>query len=214
MIRPRGPLSETQARDFVYSDKEFEHMEADIRKFKESGLLNERRGDGFVFGILKEQAQAISLVGVRAGRCWVDKGRCAHLVSAARPFKTVFHRAFDEIVSGNDGEELDIDARIAWQTGLGDLFSCGFDAVLTSGGIGHAANNAPLLDMIITEAETLGIEIIVGGGVRRHNVEELSRHLRLRERNHSTFVHSACLANTGSQQVDVGEVVGILAQLR
>lgn len=50
MIRPRGPPSESRVRDFIYSDAEFADMESAIRRFKETGLLNEARGDGFVLG--------------------------------------------------------------------------------------------------------------------------------------------------------------------
>ncbi|KAI1458839.1 hypothetical protein F4805DRAFT_456233 [Annulohypoxylon moriforme] len=213
MIRPRGPLSDKEIRDFVYSDEEFEQMEADIRKFKETGLLNEARGDGFVFGILKEDSRRGDNCWVDEDRCWIDKDRCARLIEAARPFKVVFHRAFDEIVSCDD-EEADIDARYAWETGLHHLADCGFDAILTSGGIGHAANNIAMLKKIITKAGTLGIEIIVGGGVRRHNVGDLSQRLKLNERGKSTFVHSACLSNTESEDVDAEEVTNILSQLQ
>ncbi|KAI0884322.1 uncharacterized protein GGS22DRAFT_21874 [Annulohypoxylon maeteangense] len=213
MIRPRGPLAEKETRDFVYSDEEYAQMEVDIRAFKESGLLNEGRGDGFVFGILKEDSRLNDQCWVDEVKCWVDKDRCARLVESARPFKVVFHRAFDEIVSC-DEDEIDIDVRYAWETGLNHLATCGFDAILTSGGLGHAANNITMLDKIIAKAETLGIEIIVGGGVRRHNVRELSRQLRLNERSQSTFVHSACLSNAESEDIDTDEVANILSQLK
>ncbi|KAI0834665.1 hypothetical protein F5Y06DRAFT_153807 [Hypoxylon sp. FL0890] len=213
MIRPRGPSSDAEARDFIYSDEEFEQMEADIRRFKETYLLMEARGDGFVFGILKEAPQPTHEVGTRASICWVDKDRCRTLVEAARPFKTVFHRAFDEIVSC-DNYASDTDEPRAWNTGLNDLVACGFDAILTSGGIGHAANNLSTLDKIITIAETLGIEIIVGGGVRRHNVGDLAQQLKLKQREQSTFVHSACLSSAVSENVDSNEVTGILLGLR
>ncbi|KAI1415406.1 hypothetical protein F5Y13DRAFT_157316 [Hypoxylon sp. FL1857] len=212
MIRPRGPPHEAHARDFIYSNEEFEQMDADIRRFKETGLLNDARGDGFVFGILKETPQLTNEVHGRTNRCWVDKDRCWRLVETARPFKTVFHRAFDEIVSCDDGIS-DLDERDAWSTALDDLVACGFDAILTSGGIGHAASNISMLDKIITRAESLGIEIIVGGGVRKHNVGELSQRLKLSQREQSTFVHSACLSNAKSEHIDADEVAGILSEL-
>ncbi|KAI1214713.1 uncharacterized protein F4807DRAFT_6851 [Annulohypoxylon truncatum] len=213
MIRPRGPPSEKDMRDFVYSDEEFGQMEADIQKFKETGLLNEGRGDGFVFGILKEDSQRNDKCWVDEDRCWVDMDRCVRLVEAARPFKVVFHRAFDEIVSCDD-DGSDIDARYAWETGLNHLAICGFDAILTSGGIGHAVNNVVMLDKIITKAETRGIEIIVGGGIRKHNAREISQRLNLNEKEQSTFVHSACLSNTEMEDVDADEIANILSQLR
>ncbi|KAI1776280.1 hypothetical protein F4818DRAFT_375602 [Hypoxylon cercidicola] len=211
MIRPRGPLIGTQARDFVYSDKEFEQMEADIRRFKETESLNEERGDGFVFGILKEDPFPSNRK-AHLRICVVDKDRCSRLVAAARPFKTVFHRAFDEIVSC-DNKGQDIKERHAWETGLNDLAECGFDAILTSGGLGNAIQNVVLLESIVTRAEDLNIEIIAGGGVRRHNAKEISEHLKLKARKLSAFVHSACLSGVGSEHVDAEEVEAILLQL-
>ncbi|KAI4860549.1 hypothetical protein F4820DRAFT_436523 [Hypoxylon rubiginosum] len=212
MIRPRGPLSGSKARDFIYSDEEFEQMEVVIRRFKETGLLNEERGDGFVFGILKEEPLLGNESSTHLRRCWVDKDRCNRLVAAARPFKTVFHRAFDEIVSCDNGGQ-DINERHAWKTGLDDLAACGFDAILTSGGLGNAIQNVALLEAIVTRAEHLHIEIIAGGGVRRHNVKEISQSLGLNESKLSAFVHSACLSGVGSEHIDAEEVVAILSQL-
>ncbi|KAI2779451.1 hypothetical protein F4815DRAFT_473106 [Daldinia loculata] len=211
MIRPRGPPSEPQARDFIYSDEEFEQMETSIQRFKDAGLLNEGRGDGFVFGILKESQDAAETSTGRR-KCWVDKERCNRLVEAARPLKTVFHRAFDEIFSCDD-TGVAIDDRHAWRIGLDDLAACGFDAILTSGGLGNAIQNVAMLDRIITRAEVFGIEIIVGGGVRKHNIQRLSQQLKLKERGSSTYVHSACLSSTVSEDFDVDEVIGILSHL-
>ncbi|KAI2603711.1 hypothetical protein GGR54DRAFT_459764 [Hypoxylon sp. NC1633] len=212
MIRSRGPLP--NLRDFVYTDDEFTRMEAAIRALKETGLLRAERGDGFVFGILKEGSSRTGSTDTRAQRCWVDRDRCRRLVEVARPFKSVFHRAFDEITSCDD-EGQRIDERQAWGTGLDDLLECGFDAVLTSGGLGNAAENLPMLDRIITRAENLGIEIIVGGGIRRHNVQEITQQLSLNKRVRSTFVHSACLyPRSGTEYADPEEVAKILAQLR
>ncbi|KAL7625245.1 hypothetical protein AAE478_004460 [Parahypoxylon ruwenzoriense] len=211
MIRPRGPLPGSGKRDFVYSDEEFDEMEASIRKFRESGLLREEHGDGFVFGILDEGSQSGNVDATRA-RCRVDRERCRALVDLARPFRTVFHRAFDEIVSCDD-DISNLNERQAWKTGLDDLLACGFDVVLTSGGLGRAIQNVGMLDEIITKAEKLGIEIIVGGGVRKHNVNELAQRLDLKGRTYSTHVHSACLSNSDSEHVDSGEVAGILSRL-
>ncbi|KAI0852284.1 hypothetical protein F5Y00DRAFT_192740 [Daldinia vernicosa] len=213
MIRPRGPPSEPQARDFIYSDAEFEQMEASIQRFRDTGLLDRARGDGLVFGILKESQDAAE-AGTSRRKCWVDKERCNRLVKAARPFKAVFHRAFDEIVSCGDDAGIAIDDRHAWRIGLDDLAACGFDAILTSGGLGNAIQNVAMLDRIITRAEVLGIEIIVGGGVRKHNIQQLSQQLKLKERGSTTYVHSACLSSTVSERVDDNEVIGILSYLK
>ncbi|KAI3321792.1 hypothetical protein HD806DRAFT_147247 [Xylariaceae sp. AK1471] len=218
MIRPRGPPSATSsaeaggqaARDFIYSDEEFEAMEASIGVFKDTGLLDADRGDGFVFGILKEEDDGEERT--RGRRCWVDRERCARIVQAARPFKSVFHRAFDEVVSCDDAASNE-SARPSWETGLETVAACGFDGILTSGGLGKAVDNIEMLENIIQKAQALRVEIIVGGGVRTANVQELTQRLRLRESAGSVYLHSACLHGDGGENINLEEVQGILTQL-
>lgn len=69
MIRPRGG-------DFLYSDLEFECMQADIERSAKLGA------EGLVFGIL-----------LADGR--VDVERCKRLLDFAWPRPVTFHRAFD-----------------------------------------------------------------------------------------------------------------------
>ncbi|KAI1166445.1 hypothetical protein F5B18DRAFT_79509 [Nemania serpens] len=209
MIRPRGPPSAASGgfgpRDFLYSDEEFDKMEASIKEFINSGLLDASRGDGFVFGILEEDDHT------RKQRCRVDKSRCTRLVRAAQPFKCVFHRAFDEIVSCDD-DACDGSARQSWEIGLEAVAACGFDGILTSGGLGKAVDNMGTLENILLRAQILQIEIIVGGGVRTANVGEIVRRLELRERADSVYLHSACLHGDGSEEINPGEVQGITIQ--
>ncbi|KAI1180461.1 hypothetical protein F4777DRAFT_530483 [Nemania sp. FL0916] len=213
MIRPRGPLEEPSsssaagARDFLYSEEEFEIMRASIRSFKRSDLLDADKGDGFVFGILEETASPDGKNGVRFQ---VDEKRCSQLVDAAQPFKCVFHRAFDEIVSCDDTDYDGASSR-SWETGLQAIAECGFDGILTSGGLGRAIDNVKMLERIIQKAEDLGIEIIIGGGVRMGNVAELIRRLKLQERADAVFLHSACLRGDGSENINEEEVQGIIA---
>ncbi|KAI1747369.1 hypothetical protein F4782DRAFT_425959 [Xylaria castorea] len=220
MIRPRGPPSVSSSpeaggvskRDFHYNTEEFDIMEARIKTFKDSGLLNANKGDGFVFGILEECELEEHKGRIKGQRCWVDKTRCTRLVQAAQPFKCVFHRAFDEIVSC-DTPASDEPTRPSWETGLEDLAACGFDGLLTSGGLGKAINNMEMLERIIQKAQVLQIEIIVGGGVRRANVGEITQRLGLRERADSVYLHSACIHGNGTEDINLEEVQGILAQL-
>lgn len=246
MIRPRGlpsptsaelantptPQSTTgaQGRDFIYSDVEIELMHDHIAAFKDSGLLQADRGDGFVFGVLTEQSSAINqplsrgetnplalVHGVDVGDigvgCEVDIAKCTRLVEVARPFKVVFHRAFDEIVSSGNG--LSGDKRcLPWQKGLADIAGCGFDGILTSGGLGSAADNAETLAQILDEASKKDIEIIVGGGVRSRNIPELLERLQLYERKQSVFMHSSCLIAEEMEHVNLFEVEAIASQLR
>ncbi|TGJ79906.1 hypothetical protein E0Z10_g8850 [Xylaria hypoxylon] len=219
MIRPRGPprVSSSGAggaseRDFHYSDDEFEKMEASIKAFKDSGLLYVNLGDGFVFGILEEDRGGEGDDHTRGQRCWVDEERCVRLVQAAQPFKCVFHRAFDEIVSCDDATSDGL-ARPAWEIGLEAIAACGFDGILTSGGLGKAIDNTEMLARIIQKAQALRIEIIVGGGVRTVNVGEITQKLELRAQADSVYLHSACLRRDGSEHIDDEEVQGIVAQL-
>lgn len=71
MIRPRGG-------DFVYTDTEFQQMQADITALKAFNI------DGFVFGILKEDQT-------------INYEQNKLLVDLAKPFPCTFHRAFDEV---------------------------------------------------------------------------------------------------------------------
>ncbi|RYO91599.1 hypothetical protein DL764_008267 [Monosporascus ibericus] len=238
MIRPRGPPStvssvsstSTQTRDFMYSDEEFQEMQRDIEEFKESGFLKVDRGDGFVFGILRESSgvtsqssatesgQTSSTIhttrteGPMAG-CEVDTERCTRLVEAARPFKTVFHRAFDEI-AGCDRLSDDDKGRLPWQDALDGLVRCSFDGILTSGGSGSAVLNVDALNLILDEAGKTGIEIIVGGGVRSRNTPQLLQALGLSERRQPVFMHSSCLLPAATEHVDPLEVEGIMKHLR
>lgn len=71
MIRPRGG-------DFVYTDTDFQQMQADITALKAFNV------NGFVFGILKED----NTINFEQNKILVD---------LAKPFPCTFHRAFDEV---------------------------------------------------------------------------------------------------------------------
>ena len=212
MIRPRGaPPPASGGRDFTYSDEEYTRMRDDITGFKGSGLLNADRGDGFVFGVLVESAGHEN--GSVAGGCAVDVRRCAGLIETARPFKAVFHRAFDEVVSA--GAPVGGDERCPpWQNALRGLARSGFDGILTSGGLGSAPENVDVLAQVLDEAGRLGVEIIVGGGVRSRNIPGLLQRLRLREAGRRVFLHSSCLPQGETEHVDRLEVEAIKKQIR
>jgi copper homeostasis protein len=119
--------------------------------------------DGFVFGILKD------------GR--VDRKRCKELVDLAGGKPCTFHRAFDEL------DDMEV--------GLRDVALCGMHAVLSSGGEPHALSGADVLKKLVLQAknEDLGVDIIVGGGVRAANIASLSLSTR------STWYHSSALSD-------------------
>ncbi|UQC82304.1 CutC family protein [Colletotrichum lupini] len=206
MIRPRGKRPEDEV-DFVYDDEEFEVMVRDVEAFR--GVLRRERGDGFVFGVLERS-------GGGDGAVVVDVERNRRLVEAAGGLACSFHRAFDEVI--RDGETETI-AR-----GVRDLVGCGFEGVLTSGGPGNAPENRALLEVVVREAssegvvkmmaskekETKGLEVIVGGGVRKENVEGLVDGFE----GARVWAHSSCFTGKCAEgEVDDEEAMGILERL-
>jgi len=75
LVRPREG-------DFLYTDAEFQIMQAEILKIKQMGFA------GVVFGILNSDAT-------------IDEKRCATLVALAKPMQLTFHRAFDFVTQAN-----------------------------------------------------------------------------------------------------------------
>lgn len=189
MIRPRGPPE--GGPDFIYSSGELEEMARDIQIFKESGLLREERGDGFVFGILKARGD------VEEGLLVVDVDRNSELVRLASPFKCVFHRAFDEVLGGGGAPRVDETVR--------SVGACGFDGVLTSGGPGSAADNLSVLAQVVRAAAAEQVEVIVGGGVRSSSARVLREKLP-RPEGSRVWSHSSCLTGQPGDVVDADEL--------
>ncbi|KAK7964248.1 CutC family protein [Apiospora saccharicola] len=213
MIRPRGPPAGPQEgqRDFLYSEAEIDGMVRSIEVFKASGTMRVGRGDGFVFGALATTEAEGN------GRIVLQTGTVKRLVAAARPFKTVFHRAFDDIV-GCDGANSSNDEApevvAEWENALASLVQMGVHGILTSGGPGNAAQNSAALSKIIAKAGQ-SIEIIPGGGVRSSNVRELCAQLDIGRQKVGkiSWVHSSCLTG-GKDDVDVAEVQKILGEIK
>lgn len=200
MIRVPSSLAADRS-DFIYRDEELDAMEASMEQFKRSRFLDLERGDGFVFGAVRETGAE--------GVVDVDSGVGRRFVEAAKPYKIVFHRAFDAVIGVGGGDE-ELSRGKAW---LRELVQLGFDGVLTSGGPGNAAGNSETLKAIVANAGD-DIEIIVGGGVRSGNVGKLVDTISLRNDGKASWVHSSCLLGDGSEEVDVGELQNILAQVR
>lgn len=96
MIRPRGPPDDGSP-DFVYTKHEFDLLMVQaVLDWKASGMMREERGDGFVFGVLKERVrdEGEQQNATDGSAMVVDVDRCLHLVQLAAPFPCVFHRAF------------------------------------------------------------------------------------------------------------------------
>ncbi len=172
-----------------------------IVDFKESGLLKPDSADGFVFGILKPS---------RGPGLDVDLERNAELVRLARPFRCVFHRAFDDAVGPAVNQATDD----RWERALERVRECGFDGILTSGGPGNAPDNASTLARIVARAKGQ-IEIIVGGGVRSTNVKQLADSIIDAGSSEHVCFHSSCLAGAGGKEaVDPDQVKAITCELQ
>ncbi|EPE09629.1 copper homeostasis protein [Ophiostoma piceae UAMH 11346] len=193
MVRPRGPPADSA--DFVYSDAEFQQMQADLQAFVASGLLSPERGDGFVFGIL-EKAETLQ----------IDRQRNRQLVQAAGGYACVLHRAFDLVVDpAAPGETLGVAREI------------GFAGVLTAGGpsaqgaVGHVSTLQNLASAALSVPSSKGaIEIIVGGSVRSKNLQALADGiLGTSAPLQRVAFHSSCLADSAAAVRDgaAGEAV-------
>ncbi|KAJ0334444.1 hypothetical protein COL5a_000502 [Colletotrichum fioriniae] len=202
MIRSRGKRPEDEV-DFVYDDDEFEMMVRDVERFR--GVLRGERGDGFVFGVLERRN-----VGDDGGVV-VDVERNRRLVEAAGGLACSFHRAFDEVIRDGRAETI--------TKGVRDLVGCGFEGVLTSGGPGNAAENRAALEVVVREAASSGaagkgtgkgLEVIIGGGVRKENVEGAVDGFE----GARVWAHSSCFTGKCAEgEVDDEEAMGIMERL-
>lgn len=109
--------------------------------------LIEHGADGIVFGFLHENGT-------------IDVEKTKRMVEVIHPKEAIFHKAFDAT------EDLEESLKL--------LIECGVDRVLTSGGSIY-----PDLEEGLKEIKQLiikygdKIEILPGGGVREHNVQEV-----------------------------------------
>jgi copper homeostasis protein len=222
MIRPRGPpphaqVDGTTRQDFLYDEAEFEMMKRSLVEIKDSGLLQAELGDGFVFGILKPVDEGEGKgTAAATPRLILDEHRNAGLVHLAAPYACVFHRAFDDALAAYvDSEHDQVLERL-----LDSIVSCGCKGILTSGGPGNAPDNAGVLAELV-ELAAGRIQIIVGGGVRGHNVKKLAKALDVwsgEPSERDVWFHSSCLAptkqNPDEELADPKEVAAMLEELR
>ncbi|RFU35252.1 hypothetical protein B7463_g1085, partial [Scytalidium lignicola] len=185
MIRPNpSPI-------FTASSDDFEQMRSSIQQFKSAPCCP----SGFVFGILDS-----------AG-C-IDIERNKELVDLASPLPCTFHRAFDLAAGGEGPQGSEGDS---WETAVEDLVNCGFASVLTSGGSGELQQRATKVERIIL-ASRCRVRVIVGGGVRSSNIEELRRVIERGDGRVDAWHSSAAIE--GGELDSKGEVVASVSEVR
>ena len=103
--------------------------------------------DGIVFGFLNDDGS-------------INEERTKKMVSVIHPKEAIFHKAFDAT------DDLEKSLKI--------LINCGINRVLTSGGASYPdiQEGCRLLGQLV-EKYGNQIEILPGGGVREHNVQEI-----------------------------------------
>ncbi|MDW7695118.1 copper homeostasis protein CutC [Flammeovirgaceae bacterium SG7u.111] len=88
----------------------------------------------------------------------IDKNKTKELIEIARPLSVTFHRAFDMVTDPFQALE--------------DLIELGVDRILSSGLERSALEGVDLLKELIEKAGGR-IIILVGGGIRPHNIEKI-----------------------------------------
>ena len=158
---PVNVLIRCRAGSFVYTDNEVEAMARSVSLCRDLCVSlpdgRERRVNAIVIGALTPEGD-------------VDEPAIRRLLDAwdaSRP--VTFHRAFDVC-----RDPLDASRRIA---------SLGIQRILTSGHAADAMSGRPLLAELVQQGSPL---ILVGGGVRPHNIDTLATDT------HATEFHSAC----------------------
>jgi copper homeostasis protein len=126
-----------------------------------------------------ETAGIIGVAGIVTGALTsdgrVDVEQTSALVKAAAGLPVTFHRAFDSTMNMPDALE--------------QLIDLGVTRVLTSGGAATAAEGADVIAALVDQARDR-IVIIAGGGIREHNVSDVTARTGVREV-HTRFVGEA-----------------------
>ncbi|RKS97711.1 copper homeostasis protein CutC [Chryseobacterium defluvii] len=144
---------------------DFTYSEAEFEQMKEElSQLKTVNVDGFVFGILDENDE----VNVEQNKA---------LVELANPLPCTFHRAFDR------AKDL--------ENSLEKVIECGFKTILTSGQKPNVSEGKENLKKLV-ELSNGRIEILVGGGLRSTNIEEI------REFTNAGYFHSSAITDGGA----------------
>ena len=135
--------------------------------------------NGFVFGILNEN----KIINIEQNKV---------LVELAKPLPCTFHRAFDEVSN--------------YEKALGDVISCGFSTILTSGTFPNVMEGNEVLKQLVKQANNR-IEIMPGGGLRSTNVSEIN------EMVNANWYHSSAITD-GSETTNQEEIIKLKKKLQ
>ncbi|GAE62794.1 copper homeostasis protein CutC [Chryseobacterium indologenes] len=154
---------------------DFTYSDEEFEQMKEELMrLKSLKVDGFVFGILNENDE-------------VNIEQNKMLVEMAKPLPCTFHRAFDR-ASGLENT-------------LENVIECGFKTILTSGQKSNVSDGKENLKKLV-ELSDGRIEILVGGGLRSSNIEEI------REVTKAGYFHSSAITDGGAF-ANASEVVAL-----
>jgi copper homeostasis protein len=155
--------------------EDFTYSEAEFEKMKSDLIqLKSLKVDGFVFGILN-------------GNDEVNVERNKELVELAKPYPCTFHRAFDRARDLEDSLEK--------------VIECGFKTILTSGQKSNVSEGKENLKKLV-ELSDGRIEILIGGGLRSTNIEEI------RDFTKAEYFHSSAITDGGAF-ASAGEVLAL-----
>ncbi|AZA80006.1 copper homeostasis protein CutC [Chryseobacterium sp. G0186] len=144
---------------------DFTYSDSEFEQMKtDVDHLKSLKVDGFVFGILDEKDE-------------VNVEQNKTLVELASPLPCTFHRAFDR-AKGLEGT-------------LEKVIECGFTTILTSGQKPNVSEGKENLKKLVELADGK-LEILVGGGLRSSNIEEI------RASTKAGYFHSSAITDGGS----------------
>ncbi|KFE98159.1 copper homeostasis protein [Chryseobacterium formosense] len=144
---------------------DFTYSDAEFEQMKSELIrLKSLNVDGFVFGILDENNE-------------VNMEQNKELVELAKPYQCTFHRAFDRAKN--------------LENSLEKVIECGFKTILTSGQKPNVLEGKENLKKLV-ELSNGRIEILVGGGLRSTNIEEI------RDFTKAGYFHSSAITDGGA----------------
>lgn len=154
---------------------DFTYSDAEFEQMKNDlTQLKSLQVDGFVFGILDENDE-------------VNKEQNKELAELAKPYPCTFHRAFDR------AKDL--------ENSLEKVIECGFTTILTSGQKPNVSEGKENLKKLV-ELSAGKIEILVGGGLRSTNIEDI------RDFTKAEYFHSSAITDGGAF-ADADEVAAL-----